>query len=170
MKKSLIFLFIFGSILFLSSCVKQQAQFPSNKEKQIDSTDINLRTINETLTLKEDSIIHELVRQQKNSYIKTPSGAWYYKESVTSLDSLKESPQAVFSYTLYTLTGEKISIEKKQVTFGKKEIPSGLEEGLKLMRKGEKIRLIVPWYLAYGMRGQDNIPPYTSLVYEITAK
>ena len=71
---------------------------------------------------------------------------------------------------MYDLKGAELLSEKKTVRFGKKEIPTGLEDGLRLMRKGETLRLIVPWYLAYGMKGEDNIPPYTSLMYLIVSE
>lgn len=149
------------------SCVKKTAQFPANKGNTIDSTDINLRIVNESLTQKEDSILEILANNQKTKFNKTPSGIWYYKETKTELDPVQKYPSISFSYILFTVNGVKVDSGKKTVNFEKKEIPIGLEEGLKLMRKREKMRLIVPWYLAYGMKGESNIPPYTSLIYEI---
>ncbi|VBB43386.1 putative Peptidyl-prolyl cis-trans isomerase [uncultured Paludibacter sp.] len=162
-------IFYIASILFLLySCVKPSPQSPANKENKVDSTNINLRTMNEMLAQKEDSIIQEIINRQTVSFNKTTSGIWYYKENETTLDSLKNSSSVSFAYECYSLEGDYIKSQKIKTNFGKKEIPAGLEEGLTLMRKGEKMRLIVPWYLAYGMKGKDNIPPYTSLMYEIT--
>lgn len=170
MKKILRLVCLFGTVLLPFSCAKQQAQLPSNKDNKVDSTNINLRAINEVLTQKEDSLIAELVKKQNTAYNKTSSGIWYEKEVETTLDSLKKQSTATFSYVSYTISGEKVNAERIQIHFEKKEVPVGLEEGLKLMRKGEKMRLIVPWYLAYGLKGENNIPPYTSLIYEITAE
>jgi FKBP-type peptidyl-prolyl cis-trans isomerase FkpA len=44
----------------------------------------------------------------------------------------------------------------------------GLEEGVLLMRKGDKARLILPAHLAYGMSGDnDKIPPARPVFFDI---
>ena len=48
---------------------------------------------------------------------------------------------------------------------GKSEIASGLQEGVKLMKTGDKAIFIVPSHLAYGLTGDgDLIKHYESLV------
>ncbi|MFA8437218.1 MAG: FKBP-type peptidyl-prolyl cis-trans isomerase [Marinifilaceae bacterium] len=43
----------------------------------------------------------------------------------------------------------------------------GWDEGVALMKKGGKSRLIVPSYLAYGPAGGGSIPPFSALVFEV---
>jgi hypothetical protein len=51
---------------------------------------------------------------------------------------------------------------------GRGEIIEGWEEGILLMRRGEKCVLLVPFELAYGSRGQaGRIPRQTSLAFEV---
>ena len=51
---------------------------------------------------------------------------------------------------------------------GRSEIIEGWEEGVSMMRVGEKRILLVPYDLAYGARGQPpSIPRTTSLVFEV---
>ena len=51
---------------------------------------------------------------------------------------------------------------------GRGQIIEGWEEGISMMRVGEKRILIVPYDLAYGSRGQPpRIPRQTSLVFEV---
>lgn len=50
---------------------------------------------------------------------------------------------------------------------GKGEVIKGLDEGVKLMNKGEKAVLYIPYYLAYGGREMKDLPQYSSLVFEI---
>ncbi len=47
-------------------------------------------------------------------------------------------------------------------------VESGLHEALKLLRQGDKAKLILPSHLAYGLTGDmKKIPPYSTLVYDI---
>jgi FKBP-type peptidyl-prolyl cis-trans isomerase len=51
---------------------------------------------------------------------------------------------------------------------GSGSVPQGLEEGISRMHKGEKCRIIVPYYLAYGKSGMPPlIPPYTHMIYVV---
>lgn len=43
----------------------------------------------------------------------------------------------------------------------------GLAEALATLPSGTKCKLYIPWYLAYGAKGTDKIPPYSALVYDI---
>jgi len=43
----------------------------------------------------------------------------------------------------------------------------GFEEGLMLLNKGAKATIILPSKLAYGEQGNQGIPPYSSLVFEL---
>ena len=47
---------------------------------------------------------------------------------------------------------------------GRSDVPSGLQEGVKLMRRMDKARFILPSYLGGGLLGQDFIPPQAVLI------
>ncbi|MFA9212774.1 MAG: FKBP-type peptidyl-prolyl cis-trans isomerase [Candidatus Methylacidiphilales bacterium] len=59
------------------------------------------------------------------------------------------------------------SEEPFKLVLGMNQVIKGWEEGLKLMRTGEKYRLVIPWYLAYGTLGNGPIPPFTSIVFDV---
>ncbi len=50
---------------------------------------------------------------------------------------------------------------------GQVEIIPGWHEGISMMSPGGKAKWIIPSSLAYGERGRNPIPPYTTLVFEI---
>lgn len=53
-------------------------------------------------------------------------------------------------------------------TLGQSNQPSGLQEGLLLMREGEKAMMIVPSYLAYGVTGDGVcVPGSASVIFHV---
>jgi len=50
---------------------------------------------------------------------------------------------------------------------GRGQVLKGLDEGVSMMHVGEKARLVLPYTLAYGAKGYENIPPYTNLVFDV---
>ena len=51
---------------------------------------------------------------------------------------------------------------------GNATVISGLEEGILLLRQGDRAKFIIPSHLAYGLIGdQNNVGSKTTLVYDI---
>lgn len=55
-----------------------------------------------------------------------------------------------------------------EFVFEEETLIQGFEDGLKLMNTGMKIKMIIPSYLAYGSAGIGQIPPYSTLIFEVT--
>jgi len=95
--------------------------------------------------------------------------------------ALKVNPalQTTAHYALYNMNGQQLasSFDKnKPITFtvDKDPIIAGWKEAVKLMYEGEKARLFVPSYLAYGTIGSDKdsknkqlVKPNEDLIFEI---
>lgn len=168
MNKSLNFAFIVLCFcLLMSSCVKQAPQLPSNKGVEADSSAVSLLKINSNLTAKEDSIIKK-VAESKSSFKKNELGFWYKIDKHETGKAINDSVECKYTYNLKLLNNKIIESGTNQIVIGQKKIVTGLEEGLKLMHKGESATFIIPWYLGYGMTGNKPlIPPYTSIIYEV---
>lgn len=151
--------------LLLVSCQKQLPQLPANKSNTVDAVGNGLLKINEELILREDSLLADFVSKSDSDFVKDKLGFWYKMNFKTNLATLKVDDKCVVDYSVYTLDNELLLRKKEQIVIGKNQIVNGAEELLKQMHKGEKATLILPWYLAYGMKGDaENIPPYTSVI------
>jgi len=53
-------------------------------------------------------------------------------------------------------------------TLGQGQVIKGWDEGLQLMRSGDKFRLLIPYQLAYGEKGRgQSIPPKSDLTFDV---
>ncbi len=155
-------------MFLIFSCTKPAPQLPSNKGNKGDTVSGSLLKINEKLTVYEDSVITELVKIRYSNFIKSNLGFWYKTEKSSTKSLLQDNDKCTVNYRLSTLNGKKLVQKKTTITIGKKEIITGIEECLKLMSKGDKATVIIPWYLAYGLKGNNSeIEPYTSLIAEL---
>jgi hypothetical protein len=162
-------LYLYSLIMFLVlSCTKPVPQLPSNKGNTADTVSGSLLKINKKLTIYEDSVITELVKIKYADFTKSNLGFWYKTEKSSTKSLLKSNDKCTVNYSLSTLNGKKLIQKKTTITIGKKEIITGIEECLKLISKGDKATVIIPWYLAYGLNGNNSeIEPYTSVIAEL---
>ncbi len=168
--KRLISNLILISILFsgIISCVKQAPQIPSNKGNTIDSSAVSLLVINKRLAIQEDELIRNYVAEKASDFKKNDLGFWYKINSSGSSTRLKQFENYHIHYQLFLLNGKQILSESKVLVLGKKQVITGLDEGLKMLHKGDSATFIIPWYLAYGMKGNEkDVPPYTTLIYRV---
>jgi peptidylprolyl isomerase len=75
-------------------------------------------------------------------------------------------------YTGTLLNGKKFdsSRERNQTfsfTLGKGEVIAGWDEGFGILKKGEKATLIIPASLGYGSQDMGDIPPNSTLIFDV---
>jgi peptidylprolyl isomerase len=103
----------------------------------------------------------------------TPSGLMYVVEKEGEGPHPKAGQTVTVHYTGTFLDGTKFdsSVDRGQpfsFTCGKKQVIAGWDEGLQLMNKGSKFKLLVPYWLGYGDRGHPaGIPPKTHLIFDV---
>ena len=159
--------FLILLIVLSVSCRKQPPQLPSNKGNEADKDVAALLNINQAIINKEDSLLFQYISTTDSIFQRSEIGFWYRISNQTNNAQLTEKSTTIISYQLFLLDETLLAEEKQTVEIGKKQIPTGLEEGLKLMRKGETATLVVPWYLAYGIKGNNIVPPYTSVIFVV---
>ena len=138
---------LFGLLLsiVLCSCKKTQPQLPANKIVDNNEDAQTLLEINKKLALREDSLLKIIVNKKDKSFIKSELGFWYKITNKTNADRPKNNEQCEISYVLKLLSGKVVLAESKKIVIGKKDIIPGIEEGVKLLKKGEKATLIISY-------------------------
>lgn len=157
-------------ILFLFTACKKSTppQLPSNKGITVDSTSLKLLKMNEMMAVQEDSILNEYVRTNNLDFRKDKLGFWYKIEPKTKGKKITENSLVNLRYQLLSLDNKVLVDEVILAQLGKKNLTVGFESGLLLMREDESATLIVPWYLAFGLKGNGaEVSPYTSVIYKI---
>jgi gliding motility-associated peptidyl-prolyl isomerase len=154
---------------------KQEARKPvsystGNMQKSIDN--------NIKLVASEEDDIKELIKLDLGSkYYQSKVGYWYKYDLQNTKDTLrpKRGDVTFFDYEIQLLNGDVVytqqELKSQRYFVDKQEIIMGLRDGIKLMRKGEKVKFIFPSRLGYGYHGDDKkIETNTPLIVNVHLK
>ena len=102
----------------------------------------------------------------------TASGLYYTKLLVTKGKTPQTGQTAQIKYVVSFLDGTLLGSSEElgdhyDVPIGQHKVLRGLEEGIGLMRVGEKARFVLPYTLAYGDNAYRNIPAYSNLIFDV---
>jgi len=105
--------------------------------------------------------------------ITTASGLKYIVMESAGGQPTQKNMMAIVHYDGYLLDGKKFdsSRDRKEpfeFELGAGQVIKGWDEGIALMKIGDKYRFIIPSELAYGAKGAGNvIPPNATLVFDV---
>lgn len=124
------------------------------------------------ITGVENQEINDFIKRYGWKMSETPTGLRYLIYKKGSGKKAAKEKVAVCRYTLKLLNGQTIysSVKQglKEFRIGHAMVENGLEEGILIMREGDRAKFIVPSHLAFGLLGDQNkIPPGATLVYDI---
>jgi FKBP-type peptidyl-prolyl cis-trans isomerase len=102
----------------------------------------------------------------------TETGLWYMIYENGKGEKASTGKIATLEYTVSLLDStvcySSAVLGPKTFRIGRGGVESGLEEGVLLMRAGDKARMIMPPHLAHGLVGYgDCIPQRAIIIYEI---
>ncbi len=102
----------------------------------------------------------------------TPSGLQYIVVEEGSGEAPQPGQKVTVHYTGFFADKQVFdsSVPRKQpfeFTLGRGQVIKGWDEGVALMKKGAKYRLILPYNLAYGENGNGPIPPKATLLFDV---
>ncbi len=163
----LVFMLFAGLILF--SCKEDK---PIEKP-EINWTKDNSTDLNKELADQEKIDIQLYLDRKTNWKMKeTGSGLYYWIYSEGNGPQALSGSIAQVSFNISLLDGtfcyktEDDEIEEFRVD--KSQVETGVQEAIKLMKEGDKAKLIIPSHLAHGLTGDMNkIPPLTAIVVDI---
>lgn len=98
---------------------------------------------------------------------RTAEGLVLVRTTTTAGAFPQKDQTARVTYIVKSLTGTEYDKGIDDFKIGANSRIKGYEEGIKLLRVGEKARLLFPSALGYGTAGQSAIPGYTPLVFEV---
>lgn len=177
MKNVKLFTIIFFLLVLVSGCKQHQdARKPISQASGSFMKKSIVR--NKKLVANEETQIQNLIKSNpKITYIASKKGYWYSYEIRNAIDSLtpKKGDVAFFNYEIKDLKGTVIYSElelRPQIYYvDKQNIMMGLRDGIKLMRKNEKVNFLFPSNMGYGYRGdQKKIGTNQPLICTVTLR
>ena len=159
-------------VLLTISCDHKKTNNDPKQEYTKEEIEESLFKANQQLVNSEDEQIADFLSRYNWDMRKTESGLRYFIYHQGTGLRAENGVQVMISYNVRLLTGDLIYSSEKdgvyEFVIGKSTAESGLEEGVLLMRVGDKAKLIIPSHLAFGLLGDQNrIPKRATLVYDL---
>jgi predicted small lipoprotein YifL len=161
------------SIVLLAGCGGKGPQIPSQRKGQEprgDSTALAMLELNMRLAQAADTELTRLATAQDDSYALYDANVWIHFIDRGDTDTDYSGPTRTLRMRTYTLDGKLLTDSEGTYTLGKNELPGGVEWNIKEFHPGSRVRMFVPWYMAYGQQGTEHIPPYENVMIELEMK
>jgi len=157
--------------MFLFSCSRSERGQPAVAEQNSVINQALERT-NIWLIDAESQEIDDFIERYGWEMKETGTGLRYTIYERGTGRAAEEGMTALFNYSVFLLTGELVYSSEEQgakhFRIGQGGVESGLEEGMLLLRMGDKARFILPSHLAHGVPGDGvRIPQRSTIIYEI---
>lgn len=157
-----IIIIVFFSALLLSGCKQpQEARRPISHSSGSFMKQSIAR--NKKIIAGEENQIEAVIKSDPSKkYIASQKGYWYYYETRNLKDTLtpKKGDIAFFDYEIKDLKGNIIysqeELEPQVYKVDKQTIMMGIRDGIKLMRKKEKVHFLFTSHMGYGYHGDNN--------------
>ena len=120
----------------------------------------------------EDSLMQEYIAKNKIKVAPTASGLYFIPKKAGKGTQAAAGQKVAVHYTGKLLDGTKFDSsydrnEPIEFILGQGQVIPGWDEGIAMMKVGEKAVLLIPSKLAYGERGNQVIPPCAPLVFDV---
>lgn len=156
------------ALIVLVSCKGEEKPIVAPDWDKEKSTELN-----KNLAIEEDIQIKLYLAHHTDWKMKeTGTGLRYFIYKNGEGDSVKVGQIAQVELKITLLDGKEVyktaSDEIEEFVVDKSELESGIHEGIKKMRIGDRAKLIIPSHLGHGLVGDfDKVPPLAVLVVDV---
>ena len=164
---------LFILLILIFSCRRYNTQQPAQDTTEIErqKQEILLR-VNRQLVEEDAEEIEAFAGRNGWQLKTTESGLWYMIYQNGQGEKAATGKLVTLEYTLSlldsTICYSSEQLGPKAFRLGQGGVESGLEEGVLLMRAGDKARLIMPPHLAHGLIGDGYcIPRRAIILYDV---
>jgi FKBP-type peptidyl-prolyl cis-trans isomerase FkpA len=162
--------FLFVLILIISlGCTEPTAPPKKISEKQLQES---LIKANQKLAKNESADIDAYILKNALKMEKSGTGLRYSISGEGKGECAAAGMKVTVKYKITLLNGRECyssdSVGYEQFIVDNDQVESGLHEGIKRMKVGNKAKFILPSHLAHGLMGkEDKIPAHAPIVYDI---
>jgi FKBP-type peptidyl-prolyl cis-trans isomerase FkpA len=120
----------------------------------------------------EDNLLQKYLKRINNKIEPTTSGLYYIPIKEGNGPKAEPGRRVYVHYYGYFIDGKPFdnSYERGEpidFVLGVGQVIQGWDEGISMMKIGEKAKLIIPSYLGYGSQQRGDIPPFSTLIFEV---
>lgn len=120
----------------------------------------------------EDSLMQNYIAKNKIKVAPTASGLYFISKKAGKGVQATAGKKVSVHYVGKLLDGTEFDNSVKrgepiEFVLGQGQVIPGWDEGIAMMKEGEKAVLLIPSKLAYGERGNQAIPPCAPLVFDV---
>ena len=159
---------IFFLFVLLASCQEEK-----KKDVEVNWTSKQSSDFGKNLAIEQDIEIKIFLQKHQDwEIVETGSGLRYFIYEKGKGPLAESGLTAEVKFKISQLDGtvcyETAPLETQKFKIDKSEIETGVQEGIKYMHVGDKIKMIIPSHLGHGLVGDfDKIPPLTTLIVDL---
>jgi FKBP-type peptidyl-prolyl cis-trans isomerase len=155
------------SVLTLLACKEKTA-----REARIINISDTLKKANQSIVAEQKMVIEAFLSRKGWPYKTTGTGLYYHVYySPSEQKKIADGDFVSIAFSLEDLKGNVFYdvFHKQKVTFrvGHDRMEAGIHEVMLNLKKGDKCYVLLPPHLAFGLTGNEHIPPYTILLYNL---
>lgn len=147
--------------------VKDKAVF----EKEMAEAQAKYKADMEVRKGQEAELIANYLKENKLNGRPTKSGLYFFEKAKGTGPKVLAGQKVTVNYTGKLLDGKVFDSSEGRAPFefvaGQQQVIPGWDEAILMMNKGAKAVIVLPSAIAYGDRGQDPIPPFSPLVFDV---
>jgi FKBP-type peptidyl-prolyl cis-trans isomerase len=160
-------------LLLFNLCIVSLACQQTKKTPQVKvPTQQQLLDVNKRIAHENSQAIDEYTNRHHWVVQRTGTGLRYFIYKKGEGKEIKKGSNVTFRYYLSLMDGTELikrdKPEQKTIIVEQEDAETGLHEMLQLLRAGDEAKVILPPHLAFGLTGTEKVPPYSTLIYDVS--